>query len=199
MRGLPALPPHQALDVAPQSCWLAAGGSPLGLNSKRMAHGTPRWMQLWRLRPGPESATAGVVAAGRGARALVPYTFLPSSKGTGICWLACPAASRLVASRQARRCGPAGPALTVQLRRTYLCGVYWPRRSCAGPIRPGHISLARPKEARPPQSRPLFAQGSIALPTKANRQAVASLQQGLKFDGKNAGAYFDLGQRPPCC
>jgi len=51
-----------------------------------------------------------------------------------------------------------------------------------------------------PAIRIWFAQGSIALrqgqPEQGSRPF---LQQGLKFDGRNAGAYFDLGQTPTCC
>ncbi len=140
-------------------------------------------------------AMAGVVLPAAAARALVPYTFLPSSKelesaGLGIAQ----AASRLLRLGQAEDAARLA-SLTVQLLpddpRGWVLLAEAQLRSDNPAL--ASISLARAKELDPRNPGIWFAQGSIALRQGQPEQAVGLLQQGLKFDGKNAGAYFDLG------
>jgi len=186
------LAPHQAPGCWRRNLLAGRGGfAPrLNLQTKVGSH----WHRvdgklLAGCAPGPESGHGGGCAAAAAARALRSLHLFAQFQGTGICWfraLAQPA-SRHVASRPGRRCGPAGQALTVSCCGTIPRGwCYWAagavrkRQSGPGPAFP----WPGPRSSTP--AIPASVRARARSPCdKANRsRQSASCNSGLKFDGK---------------
>lgn len=129
------------------------------------------------------------------ARALVPYVAVPSAAnlegvGLGIAQ----AAARLLRLGQAEDAARLA-ALVVQLipndPRGWVLLAEAQLRS--GQEKQAGVALERARALDPRNAGILFAQGSLALKAEAPARAADLIRQGLKLDGRNAGAYFDLG------
>ena len=156
-----------------------------------------RWLRS--LAAVPVVLASGLLGAGAltpaPARALVPYVALPNTQtlegaGLGIAQ----AAARLLRLGQAEDAARLA-ALTVQLipddPRGWVLLAEAQLRS--GQDSAAAVSLAKARALDPRNAGILFAQGSLALKGNHPQEAVDLSRQGLKLDGKNAGAYFDLG------
>lgn len=129
------------------------------------------------------------------AKAMVPYVLLPSRNnlegaGLGIAQ----AAARLLRLGQADDAARLA-ALTVQLipndPRGWVLLAEAQLRS--DQLAAAGVSLQRARDLDPRNPGILFAQGALALRDSKPTEAVDLIRQGLSFDGKNPGAYFDLG------
>jgi tetratricopeptide (TPR) repeat protein len=140
-------------------------------------------------------ATALNLGAPPAAQALVPYVLVPSEAnlegaGLGIAQ----AAARLLRLGQAEDAARLA-ALVVQLIPTDPRGwvLLAEAQLRSGQEKAAGVALARARELDPSNAGILFAQGSLALKDNNPSQAAELIRQGLKLDGRNAGAYFDLG------
>jgi tetratricopeptide (TPR) repeat protein len=131
----------------------------------------------------------------RAANAMVPYVLLPSRSnlegaGLGIAQ----AAARLLRLGQAEDAARLA-ALTVQLipndPRGWVLLAEAQLRS--NQLEAAGVSLQRARDLDPRNAGILFAQGALALRNTKPAEAVDLIRQGLTFDEKNPGAYFDLG------
>jgi tetratricopeptide (TPR) repeat protein len=161
-----------------------------------------RWLSSLAAAPlivGSLVAGAGATALGltapTPARALVPYVLVPSEAnlegaGLGIAQ----AAARLLRLGQAEDAARLA-ALVVQLIPTDPRGwvLLAEAQLRSGQEQEAGVALAKARELDPGNAAILFAQGSLALKGDKPAEAADLIRQGLKLDGRNAGAYFDLG------
>jgi tetratricopeptide (TPR) repeat protein len=161
-----------------------------------------RWLRVLAAAPLMAGASAtGItlgalqLAAPTPAQALVPYVAVPSpvnleGAGLGIAQ----AAARLLRLGQADDAAKLA-ALVVQLipddPRGWVLLAEAELRS--GQDAQAGIALERARNLDPRNPGILFAQGSLALKSNNPGKAAELIGQGLKLDGNNAGAYFDLG------
>jgi tetratricopeptide (TPR) repeat protein len=149
-----------------------------------------RWLKVLAAAPLMLSALSAAPA-----QALVPYVVVPSEQGLEGAGLGiAQAAARLLRIGQAEDAARLA-ALTVQLipndPRGWVLLAEAQLRS--NQDKEAAVSLARARELDPKNAGILFAQGSLALKDSRPSAAVDLIRQGLKLDGKNPGAYFDLG------
>ena len=161
-----------------------------------------RWLKSLAAAPlvlGSVIAGAGTIClsltAPTPARALVPYVAVPSAvnlegAGLGIAQ----AAARLLRLGQADDAAKLA-ALVVQLipndPRGWVLLAEAELRS--GQDAQAGVALERARSLDPRNPGILFAQGSLALKANNPSKAAELIGQGLRLDGNNAGAYFDLG------
>jgi len=155
-----------------------------------------RWLRSLAAAPLMLSGLmAATLAPAPPAQALVPYVLMPGpgtleGAGLGIAQ----AAARLLRLGQAEDAAQLA-ALVVQLIPTDPRGwvLLAEAQLRSGQEKEASVALARARELDPDNAGILFAQGALALKGNNTTEAAQLIRQGLKLDGRNPGAYFDLG------
>ncbi|MEY2644692.1 MAG: hypothetical protein RLZZ124_1049 [Cyanobacteriota bacterium] len=155
-----------------------------------------RWLRSLAAAPLMLSGLmAATLAPAPPAQALVPYVLMPGpgtleGAGLGIAQ----AAARLLRLGQAEDAAQLA-ALVVQLIPTDPRGwvLLAEAQLRSGQEKEASVALARARELDPDNAGILFAQGALALKGNNPTEAAQLIRQGLKLDGRNPGAYFDLG------